>query len=690
MTTSKANLFSLRYKLLLVSLAVLVIPIMGFDYLRQMESYLRDTLESTLVDTSYAIAGGLNNQDELFNVYAVQQDNSLYIHELDHTVQMDGYTDDWMSYLDWADTYRSENGIDSFRLIVSSNERYYYLFMQVNDSSLVYAGADSADKIEADHLILVFTDAADVLHQYYLVPTGPGQIRPFRYELRFDEYGIETRVQRTINNISAVWQPVEGGYNIEMRIPSYLVGDHMGFILRNYNGSEYNDISTAGEYTYLYPNQLLRSSKRIENIILTQGRSEGRRTWVLDKFGQVLASDGSLKREFPDNAFNILYTLLLPPAHDHFTDDLAGASRLKGSEVNSALLGQTDTRWRSSPDGRAVIVSAATPIWFDDRVIGAVVVEETTNNIQLMQRQVLSNLFNKTLLIFVVVVLLLILFAGRLSTRLIRLNREASSAIDEYGRVKGMFRPSASRDEIGELSRSFSDILERLQQYHHYLEGMAGSLSHELKTPMAIVQSSLEQLQEDDSPENRKKSLESAATGLQRLQSLLTRLSEAASLENSLQEAEKEATDLNGFLSKCVDGYRLAYPEQEFVLVLPGKTVMHEISPELFYQMLDKFISNAVDFSSDDKPITIEMQCRSGGTLINVINHGPVLPAGMANELFNSMVSVRKERRKQGPHLGLGLFIARLIADYHQARLSAHNLEDESGVCLTLQLQNKP
>lgn len=688
--SNKSNLFSLKYKLLLVSLAVLVIPFMGFDYLRQMESYLRDSLESTLVDTSYAIAGGLNNQDELFNVYAVQQDNSLYIHELDHTVQMDGYTDDWMSYLDWADTYRSENNIDSFRLIVSSNERYFYLFMQVNDRSLVYAGADSAGKIEADHLILVFTDAADVLHRYYFVPTGPGQIRPFRYELRFDEYGIETRVQRTINNISAVWQPVEGGYNIEMRIPSYLVGSHMGFILRNYNGSQYNDITTAGEETYLYPNQLLRSSKRIENIILTQGRSEGRRIWVLDKFGQVLASDGSLKREFPDNAFNILYTLLLPPAHDHFTDDLAGASRLKGSEVNSALSGQTDTRWRSSPDGRAVIVSAATPIWFDDRVIGAVVVEETTNNIQLMQRQVLSNLFNKTLLIFIVVVLLLILFAGRLSTRLIRLNRDASAAIDEYGRVKGMFRPSASRDEIGELSRSFSDILERLQQYHHYLEGMAGSLSHELKTPMAIVQSSLEQLQEDDSPENRKKSLESAATGLQRLQSLLTRLSEAASLENSLQEAEKEATDLNGFLAQCVDGYRLAYPGQEFVLVLPEQTVMQDISPELFYQMLDKFVSNAVDFSSDDKPITIEMQCRSGEPQIHVSNHGPVLPAGMANELFNSMVSIRKERRKQGPHLGLGLFIARLIADYHQAHLSAHNLEDESGVCITLHLQNKP
>ena len=82
--------FSLKTKLMLVSLVVLVIPLMGFDYLRQMESYLRDSLEKTMVDTAFAIAGGLNNQRDVFSIYSVQQDNGLYLHELNHTVQMDG------------------------------------------------------------------------------------------------------------------------------------------------------------------------------------------------------------------------------------------------------------------------------------------------------------------------------------------------------------------------------------------------------------------------------------------------------------------------------------------------------------------------------------------------------------------------------------------------------------------------
>ena len=58
--------FSLRSKLMLLSVAVLIIPYMGFDYLRQMETYLRDTLEASLVDTTYAVAGALNDKPRLF------------------------------------------------------------------------------------------------------------------------------------------------------------------------------------------------------------------------------------------------------------------------------------------------------------------------------------------------------------------------------------------------------------------------------------------------------------------------------------------------------------------------------------------------------------------------------------------------------------------------------------------------
>jgi two-component system, OmpR family, sensor histidine kinase ChvG len=52
----------------------------------------------------------------------------------------------------------------------------------------------------------------------------------------------------------------------------------------------------------------------------------------------------------------------------------------------------------------------------------------------------------------------------------------------------------------------------------------------------------------------------------------------------------------------------------------------------------------------------------------------------MQDRLFESMISVRKEQVQAEPHLGLGLYIVRLIAEFHGARASARNREDGSGV----------
>lgn len=691
MSNSKIK-FSLRSKLMLLSVAVLVIPYMGFDYLRQMETYLRDTLEASLVDATYAVAGALNDKPMLFDTSFNEEINSLYVHQLNNTVQLDGYTDDWISYIDWSDTYHSDSVTlpDNFKLIISKDEHYYYVLIQVKDDELIYSTLDQPGIINGDHFVIVYRDKYQRLQKDYLAASGPGLIRTFRYEEGVDEYGVEIRTQKNLTNTSAVWQTTEVGYNLEIKIPEYLIGERLGFVFNDIDNVDdqqvRNTISTFASNVYDEPGKIITSSNRIETIIYTQGRSEGRRVWVLDKAAQVLASDGSLKRVFPDNAFNILYTLLLPSAYDQFTDDLAGASRLQGDEVKQALSGNTQTRWRSSPDGKAVIVSAATPIWFDNKVIGAVVVEETTNNIQIMQRQVLAGLFNKTLLIFFIIVFLLLLFASRLSSRLIRLNRETGEAIDEYGKVKGNIIASNASDEIGELSRSFSSMLERLQQYHAYLEGMASRLSHELRTPMAIVKSSLDRLQNEQDEESRKEALQAADTGLQRLQTLLTRLSEAARLEQALQEADKQKTNLNDFLEQCVSGYQLAYPDQVFELNMPDAIINYEINRDLFFQMLDKLVGNAVEFSYTDKEIKIVLHKRSNAIVIQVVNSGPGLPEALLDDLFNSMVSIRTERSDAGPHLGLGLYVARLIAEFHGGTISAENLKDEEGVCVSVTL----
>ena len=124
--------------------------------------------------------------------------------------------------------------------------------------------------------------------------------------------------------------------------------------------------------------------------------------------------------------------------------------------------------------------------------MGAVVVDQNMNGLRTFRNQALEQLFNTMLAVMLIVALGLFFFASRISSRIRFLRNQAEGMIDEVGRVQNTITPSRSSDEIGDLSRSFSNIVERLTQYTAYLENMSSRLSHELRTPVTVVRSSLE------------------------------------------------------------------------------------------------------------------------------------------------------------------------------------------------------
>ena len=107
--------------------------------------------------------------------------------------------------------------------------------------------------------------------------------------------------------------------------------------------------------------------------------------------------------------------------------------------------------------------------------------------------------------------------------------------------------------------------------------------------------------------------------------------------------------------------------------------------PDLMVQLLDKLVDNAVDFTPEDGEIRVSLAGAGDSYLLTVVNTGSRLPDSMQNQLFESMVSVRN-RRSEGPHLGFGLFIVRLIADFHGGVISAHDLPDNAGVEFSVEL----
>lgn len=702
---------SIRLKLFLLSLFLFAIPWLGYQYVWELEKYLQQGQEQTIVGTARAVATALHERPRLFNNSAsylsdVQPGKDLYAHTIFDPIQLDGKLDDWLDYQALALNYSSQNLLVahtqyqpkslSFDHMVGQYGTYLYAYFKVQDDNVVLRGSNSLRVDRNDFLQIGLVDHQGQFHRYIVATTHEGWVNAFQVDVNPESnrpLGLENRIQ-------GHWANTEDGYNLELRLPLSLVSSKIAFAISDVDDPITRDVKYVvgtANTTESDLGTVLVPSPEIEGIISGLQYAHSR-AWVIDRHRRVLAKSGNIQESKGiDDVVDVeaqpglwqwietrvllplYYKILTRPPQD-FIDELENAFELEGSNIDMALLGEPESQWRLSPDKKAVILSAAHPIWIDGKVMGAVVIEQTTHGIRSLRNKALEKLFNIILGVVVFGTLALLIFASRISSRIRRLRNETESAIDSNGKIVGSVAPSKVKDEIGDLSRTFHNVLGKLGQYNAYLENMSSRLSHELRTPIAIVNSSLENLEMESHSADTSPYIKRAQAGIKRLSKILSNMTEATRLEQSLESTDRETFVINEVVSGCIEGYKLAYPERNFILNLPGQPCLGSGSPELFAQMLDKVISNAVEFSYLGAQIEITLARVQNKTVLTVINQGESLPENMQEELLDSMVSVRKQNDGIQPHLGLGLYITKLIAQYHGGKVSIQNNESSTGV----------
>lgn len=707
MTSSSTPYLKLRGKLLLVSLALLVIPWAGYEYVQEMEAFLKQSKQITLADRAQTVAIVMHNRRKLFEPpadisYNLDDQSNIYARKLKQAIQLDGYSEDWNEHLAHAREYAGTSLIQgnapyneaslSFQHLLGKYRRYFYTLLIVKDDKLVYRNPNSLRLDQSDHLLIALQDPLGNTQRYILSTQAPGRVNA---HLLSDDPN-DFRPVRPEVRIKGEWQETTEGYNLELRIPQSMLGNKISFTIADVDDVSNRDtrylLSTSGSPSATELGSILTPSPDIENIL--QGLNRGNsRIWVINRNQHVLALAGSLtntpeqdpneQQSFIASLLDPIYRLLLHQPSNQFNDKLDGVSRLNGNDVISALQGKPATNWRRTIDEQAVILSASHPVWDDGEVIGAVVVEQTNNDIQSLQNDAIKNLLNLTLFVFIAATLFLIIFAARLSSRIRQLHKQTESAISPDGRVQGEIVASHSGDELGDLSRSFSDMMTRLQEYTRYLETMASKLSHELRTPLAVVKSSLDNLDMENLPDSARPYTQRASEGVGRLSNILSSINEATRLEQALQSSEQEDFNITLLIAGCVEGYKSAYPEQSFIFSTDNSENFISGFPDRIAQLLDKLISNAIDFSEKDTAIEIILRRNGHQMELNVKNTGPTLPETMQGQLFDSMVSLR-EGTQSSNHLGLGLFIVRLITEFHHGTVTMRNISDNSGVIVSV------
>ncbi|MCE2723709.1 MAG: ATP-binding protein [Burkholderiales bacterium] len=420
--------------------------------------------------------------------------------------------------------------------------------------------------------------------------------------------------------------------------------------------------------------------------ILNQGVARDARVWVIDANGNVRGLAGAIYaaplQTGLESTITGAVTWLLRGRIDAVTTDAVDSREAVLAQSERALVGQSNNEWRTQSDDRFGVLSAAEPIWQGDNIVAAVVVEQSDTSQRALARRAAQSVIVVSVVVFIVAFSALVWFSYSLVRRISRLQQDANVAVDANGRATGVIRQAGGNDEISALSKTLAAMVARQAAYNEYLEKLASRLSHELRTPVAVVRSSLDNLRAANTSAGELKYLDRADEGVLRLSKLISRMAEATQLEQMLQSADVERFDLCKVVEGCIEGYRLAFAPQTIELTRPNQECMVTGLPDAMAQMLDKLMQNAVDFAAEGSTIRVQIANTAGNVILTVANTGPPLPAD-TSALFDSMISIREDAQG-GEHLGLGLHIARLIAEFHDGKISAANLHDGSGVVIEI------
>jgi two-component system, OmpR family, sensor histidine kinase ChvG len=679
---------SIRLQLLLMSLTTLILPWAGCQYAREVQTVLRASQEQALLASAGTIANALSAQPQrLFHSAEASGrfdagGGDIYAFPLRTTPLLDGYRDDW----DVSQKPLALPSTGGYRAKMQTGvtDRYLYVYLEVEDPHFdPQGGGPGATPHGCDRVELALQSPDGAVESYFFATSAPGMVAA-----QSIVQGDDGRASVVIEpRIQGFWLQTAGGYHLEFRVPLALVGARLWIEAIDGADEPQRHAGTLDGAEKQRGGRLFFSSGSLLDW-LTPFIRNGTRATVIDANALKLATAGSSEAtEVPsEDAPNVAWYRrfqAIDTAELPLRKSLA--DRLEGPHVNVALKGHPQAQWFRVGKHNEIMLAAAAPIVVNGETLGAVVLEQAGDQLLGLRDRALSRLFNLTLTATGIAVAFVLGFATWLSLRIGKLRDAADTAVAADGRIKVDMPDASARDELGALSRSFTRMLTRLSEHTQYLRTLGGKLSHELRTPLTIVKSSLDNLELEGVGSNQKVYLSRARAGAERLQLILAALGAAARVEESIKQADRVNFDLKELLVSAVGAYRDGFAGAHFNLDLPDGVCHLRGAPELIVQMLDKLVENAVDFTPPTGAITIGLSKDAALYRLTVSNDGSVIPEELLGRLFESLFEVR-DTKDDKPHLGLGLYIVRLIAEFHGGGAAAANRADGSGVVFTISL----
>ena len=341
-------------------------------------------------------------------------------------------------------------------------------------------------------------------------------------------------------------------------------------------------------------------------------------------------------------------------------------------DVTRALSGQVmRSMWRN-PRGQLVL-AVSLPIQ-DLRIVkGALLMTSTGGTIEREIENVqwaFVQLFAGILLVTV----LLGLYLARSITRPIVFLAASADKLRQTADTTAPLRGLPERkDEIGQLSQALVDMTAELQRRIQATAGFAADVAHEIKNPLTSLRSAVETVSRVDNPEQQRKLMDIILADIQRLDRLISDISQASRVDAELSLEPPEIHDIVALLANWTGVMQQRHGVELVSYKGPRRAVRAAIHTTRIIQILENLFANAMTFHTGNDPIEIVLKREKGFAVITVSDRGRGLPEGKEEKIFQRFYTERPSKEGFGQHSGLGLSIARQIANAHGGSLTAVN-----------------
>jgi two-component system sensor histidine kinase ChvG len=689
---------------ILMSFALVIIPWFSYLYLSETEELLVDAQANAQLLTAEGISTLLNGRSDLFYDLPLSPEGyeQLYAYPLENPIRIDGKNSDWEEIQNYTVSFgnkkQSDKKSNQFDLVLGEHNDQLYVLANILQDKLTYRDRNILRLDLSDHIRITFTDQSGDVKKLVITMTEPGVSTAYFMDEQW-RYAIEGGAENSIQGFMSL---TEEGYLVEFRIPLSLLGStkHFGLAIVDVDNTDSRAIeSITGSLPTIGGDEfglVLLKSPEVLRIIEGLGYS-GANIQVIDAQKRVRAEIGSYQisqdkndREYNDTTFS--FVKFGRGLRDSIYDIADIGLRQSDNEnedkvISDSLAGLPSYQRRYSPE-EGETITAAHPIIVQDKVIGTVVLKQNTKRILQIRKDAIKRIINFSVSSLIIFVVLILAFSVRLAGRIRKLGAETTNAIDRYGRLQTNHIRSEilAGDEIGDLARSISSMLSKLHQHNQFLENMPRTLRHEINNPLNNLSTSLQNLENESSEVARKKYIESAKRGVNRIGLIIQNLADAASLEEALEAEEFELVDLYQLLQNYLSNCRTSHSNRSFEYKGTQREVLCMASDFHIEQLLDKLIDNAVDFSDPNSTISVGLTTDNSKITIFVSNQGPLIPVDLLDNVFDSMVSIRESNPDNRLHFGIGLFVVKIISEHHGGGVIATNLHSGKGVTIRVTL----